>query len=394
MRNESATLLIIDDDEVVRARLASYLQSKGFSILLAESATQGLRVFKESQPDLLICDLRMPGLSGLDLIRMLKEQGVEAPIILLSDSGIMSDAVESLRLGAADYLIKPLEDLEVLEHSVRRALEKAALRLENSRYREKLEATNLELQASLDLLQEDHSAGRQMQLNMLPQTPWQTDDLQFAHQIIPSLYLSGDFVDYFRLDQHRVAFYLADVSGHGASSAFITVLLKFMTPRLLYESRRDGLLPIFKPSDVLAHINRGLINCKLGKHVTMLGGVIDQQSNQLTYSIGGHLPLPVLYSQGKARYLEGKGLPVGLFENAVHEDYVLDLPDSFSLTMLSDGIFDLLPEASLKEKEASLPGLISSAGGTLDGMRKAFGLENIEDMPDDIALLVLSRNLV
>jgi serine phosphatase RsbU (regulator of sigma subunit) len=232
-----------------------------------------------------------------------------------------------------------------------------------------------------------------MQLSMLPETPWQTDDLQFAHKIIPSLYLSGDFVDYFRLDQHRVAFYLADVSGHGASSAFVTVLLKFMTTRLLYESRRNGQLPVFKPSEVLGHINRGLINCKLGKHVTMLGGVIDQQTNQLTYSIGGHLPLPVLYTPGEARFLQGKGLPVGLFENAVHEDFVLDLPECFSLTLLSDGIFDLLPGDSLKDKEASLPQLISAAGGTLEGIGKTLGLASVEDMPDDIALLVLSRNL-
>src|SRR3546814_14694695 len=66
--------------------------------------------------------------------------------------------------------------------------------------------------------------------------------------------------------ERRVAFYLADVSGHGASSAFVTVLLKFMTTRLLFESKRNGTLPEFKPSEVLGHINRGLISCKLGKH--------------------------------------------------------------------------------------------------------------------------------
>ncbi|MGV8664243.1 SpoIIE family protein phosphatase, partial [Pseudomonas aeruginosa] len=83
-------------------------------------------------------------------------------------------------------------------------------------------------------------------------------------RIIPSLYRSGDFVDYFRVDERRVAFYLADVSGHGASSAFVTVLLRFMTTRMLYESRRNCTLPEFKPSEVLEHINRGLINTKLG----------------------------------------------------------------------------------------------------------------------------------
>ncbi|WP_017939933.1 two-component system response regulator RssB [Zestomonas thermotolerans] len=392
MHNPSATLLIIDDDDVVRASLAAYLEDSGFSVLQAANGLQGLEVFERDKPDLVICDLRMPQIDGLELIRRISALEAEVPVIVVSGAGGMSDVVEALRLGAADYLIKPLEDLSVLEHSVQRALDRARLRLENRRYREKLETANRELEASLHLLQEDQNAGRQVQMNMLPLTPWQADDLSFSHQIIPSLYLSGDFVDYFRLDEHRVAFYLADVSGHGASSAFVTVLLKFMTTRLLYESRRGGKLPPFKPSDVLAHINRGLINCKLGKHVTMLGGVIDQAAGTLTYSIGGHLPLPVLYSEGQARYLEGKGLPVGLFEDATYTDLVMEMPGSFSITLLSDGILDLLPGDTLKDKEAALPELVCKAGGTLNGLREVFGLNDLADMPDDIALLVLTRN--
>jgi len=393
MHKPSAKLLIIDDDEVVRASIAAYLDDSGFQVLQAGNGLQGLEVFEREQPEVIICDLRMPQIDGLELIRRINVIDSEVPVIVVSGAGVMSDAVEALRLGAADYLIKPLEDLAVLEHSVRRALDRSQLRLENRRYREKLEAANRELQASLHLLQEDQNAGRQVQMNMLPTTPWQADGLQFAHQIIPSLYLSGDFVDYFRVDERRVAFYLADVSGHGASSAFVTVLLKFMTTRLLYEWKRNGTLPEFKPSDVLGHINRGLINCKLGKHVTMLGGVIDEQSGTLTYSIGGHLPLPVLFSEGETRYLEGRGLPVGLFEEASYSDMVMRLPQSFSLSLMSDGILDLLPGDTLKDKEAALPRLVGEAGGTLDGLRQVFGLANLGEMPDDIALLVLSRNL-
>ncbi|WP_312928234.1 two-component system response regulator RssB [Stutzerimonas nitrititolerans] len=393
MQSPSATLLIIDDDDVVRASLAAYLDDSGFRVLQAPSGPKGLELFDSERPDLVICDLRMPQMDGLELIRLISERQNDLPVIVVSGAGVMNDAVEALRLGAADYLIKPLEDLAMLEHSVRRALDRSRLRLENRRYREQLESANRDLQASLHLLQEDQDAGRQVQMNMLPVTPWTTDDFHFAHQIIPSLYLSGDFVDYFRVDEHRIGFYLADVSGHGASSAFVTVLLKFMTTRLLYESRRGGTLREFKPSEVLDHINRGLINCKLGKHVTMLGGVIDQERNVLHYSIGGHLPMPVLYDGESARYLEGRGLPVGLFVDATYDDFEMVLPERFSLTLLSDGILDLLPGDTLKDKESALPELVAGAGGTLDGLRGAFGLAALHDMPDDIALLVLSRNL-
>ncbi|WP_040261386.1 two-component system response regulator RssB [Pseudomonas massiliensis] len=392
MQNSSATLLIIDDDDVVRASLAAYLEDSGFHVLQANNGLRGLEMFEQAQPDLVICDLRMPQVGGLDIIRQIGERGAGVPVIVVSGAGVMSDAVEALRLGAADYLIKPLEDLAVLEHSVHRALDRSRLMRENQRYREKLETANRELEASLHLLQEDQNAGRQVQMNMLPVNPWVTGAFRFEHQIIPSLYLSGDFVDCFRVDEQRVAFYLADVSGHGASSAFVTVLLKFMTTRLMFESRRNGLMPQFRPSDVLSHINRGLINCKLGKHVTMVGGVIDEQSGALTYSIGGHLPLPVLFDGTQSRYLEGRGLPVGLFDEASYSNHEIALPERFSLTLFSDGILDLLPGDTLKDKEAALPEIVKAAGGSLDGLRQKFGLATLGEMPDDIAMLVLSRN--
>jgi serine phosphatase RsbU (regulator of sigma subunit) len=393
MHTISAKLLVIDDDDEVRARLHNFLEDAGFSVLQAANGSDGLQLLTCEQPDLVICDLATPQLDGQELQSRVAERDSEVPVIVISAAGVMSDALDALRRGAADYLVKPLDDLAMLEHSVRRALDRARLRQENRRYRERLEATNRELQASLSLLQEDQNAGRHVQMNMLPVTPWEAGDFRFAHQIIPSLYLSGDFVDYFRIDERRIGFYLADVSGHGASSAFVTVLLKFMTTRLLYESRRhrNRPLPEFHPSDVLGHINRGLINCKLGKHVTMLGGVIDESTGKLTYSVGGHLPLPVLYHDGEARYLEGRGLPVGLFEEATFEDHELMLPERFSLTLFSDGILDLLPGETLKAKEAILPQMVRQADGTLEGLREVFGLANLGEMPDDIALLVLSR---
>jgi serine phosphatase RsbU (regulator of sigma subunit) len=159
-----------------------------------------------------ICDLRMPQMGGLELIRQVSERAAVA-----GDRGFRCRRHErrgrGLRLGAADYLIKPLEDLAVLEHSVRRALDRSRLVLENQRYRDKLEAANRELEASLHLLQEDQTAGRQVQMNMLPESPWRIDEFSFEHQIIPSLYLSGDFVDYFRVDERRIAFYLATFPG-------------------------------------------------------------------------------------------------------------------------------------------------------------------------------------
>lgn len=125
----------------------------------------------------------------------------------------------------------------------------------------------------------------------------------------------------------------------------------------------------------------------------MLGGVIDLAQNRLQYCIGGHLPLPVLYGSGKAQYLEGKGLPIGLFAEASYEDHLLDLPADFSLTLMSDGILELLSDSTLEQKEQALLSLVAQSSGTLEGLVTHLGLSDVRDMPDDIALLVLSRNL-
>ncbi len=393
MHKVSATLLIIDDDEVVRESLAAYLEDSNFKVLQALNGLQGLQIFESEQPDLVICDLRMPQIDGLELIRRIRQTASETPIIVLSGAGVMSDAVEALRPGAADYLIKPLEDLAVLEHSVRRALDRAYLRVENQRYRDKLEAANRELQASLNLLQEDQNAGRQVQMNMLPVTPWSIEGLEFSTgsfrrciSLATSSTTSGRRATRGVLPGRRFRPWRFLGLRHGAAEVHDHAVCS--TSRGATARSRSS-----SSSEVLAHINRGLINTKLGKHVTMLGGVIDLEKNSLTYSIGGHLPLPVLFVDGQASYLEGRGLPVGLSDDASYDDRVMELPLPSACRCFPDGILDVLPGATLKEKEASLPEQVAAAGGTFDGLRQVFGLANLAEMPDDIALLVLSRNL-
>ncbi len=393
MQLPGTTLLVIDDDAAVRERVANSLEESGFNVLQAGLAADGLALLGRQRPDLVLCDLQITDMSGFELLRQITERDPDMPVIVSSAAGSMGDVVEALRLGASDYLIKPA-DAPVVEHAVRRSLDRASLRLENQRIRERLERVNRELELHLKELKDDQAAGRQVQLNMLPASPWNSGEYRLEHRIIPSLYLSGDFVDYFRVSDTQLGFYLADVSGHGASSAFVTVLLKFMTTRLMYEQRKQDVAgPVaFKPSDVLGHINRSLIACKLGKHVTMLGGVIDEAAQTLTYSIGGHLPLPVLFAEGEARYLQGKGRPVGLFDDAGYEDHTIDLPPRFSLTLCSDGVLDCLEGTTLREKEQRLPTRVAEAGGDLRRFMERLGLDSSRPMPDDISVLVLSRN--
>jgi len=138
-------------------------------------ASGGGSICVEQQPDLVLCDLRLPDLDGLEVIRSVASTGINIPVIVISGLGEVHDVVQALRLGAADYLTKPIKDLEVLEHSIRRSLNQAELVAQNKSYAEQLENTNFQLRHSLDLLRLDQQAGRSVQTQLLPETPFHTE---------------------------------------------------------------------------------------------------------------------------------------------------------------------------------------------------------------------------
>lgn len=382
-------LLIIDDDAIVRESIVAYLVDSGFEMLEAENGEHGLEVFAAEAPDLVLCDLRMPRLDGLGVLKQVRSHDPDTPFIVVSGAGVMADVVEALRLGANDYIIKPIVDLEVLEHAIKRALDNTELVRQNRVYRESLEEAIASLQESLAVLQEDQRAGRQIQKKMLPRGPFHFDHYYIDYHIWPSLYLSGDFVDYFAINDHCFGFYLADVSGHGSSSAFITVLLKHISMSLLDPLRKDD-VPMLTPSAILSTINKTLLNSELGKHVTVFCGVVDTKTGKLIYSAGGHFPHPVLAINGETHYLEARGLPVGLFADVEYVDESVDLSGDFTLTVFSDGILEILPQSSVKEKEQFLLSAIDQQTDSVDAVMSRLGIIPPKYAPDDIAVLVLS----
>ncbi len=142
--NRSATILVIDDEELLRQVLCDQLEDLGYRVLTAEHGRAGVEAIEKNHFDLVLTDLRMPVMGGLDVIKHSKRLAPELPIVVISGAGRVGDAVEALRLGAYDYLIKPLDGLDVLEHTVGKALDNARLVRENRVYQENLEQLVLE----------------------------------------------------------------------------------------------------------------------------------------------------------------------------------------------------------------------------------------------------------
>jgi len=381
-------LLVVDDEAVDRDWLSAALRGRGFDVREAADAAAGLAQFGEQQADLVLCGLQTANPAGASMLEVLSRDAPDTPVIVVTGASGVADLVRALRLGAVDYLTKPVADPDMVVHAVAAALERTRLRRENSQVKQQLETANQHLREHVEELQQDHRAGRQVQLGMLPPSPMAIGDIRLEHRIIPSLFLSGDFVDYFRITDHHFVFYIADVSGHGASSAFVTVLLKNFSRRLRREYRPRML---GEPSEILRWLNQELLESRLDRHVTMFLGVIDSQSDTLRYANAGHFPAPALASDGRARYLELPGKPLGLFEDLRLESARVELAPGFALALFSDGVLEVLDEENLAAKEARILESVAAAGANMDALCVSLGLDRELEAPDDIACLLVSR---
>jgi DNA-binding NtrC family response regulator len=132
-------VLIIDDEDIIRESIATYLEDSGFVVHQAADGREGLERFRELAPDVLLLDLRMPRMDGLEVLEAIAGALDRVPVIVVTGAGVLQDAVTALRLGAFDFVTKPIVDMAVLEHTVNRALEHTRLLEENRRYQAHLE---------------------------------------------------------------------------------------------------------------------------------------------------------------------------------------------------------------------------------------------------------------
>jgi serine phosphatase RsbU (regulator of sigma subunit) len=389
MTDSPHRVLSIEDEDTVRRSIVSYLEDSGYDMLEAADGEEGLRRIREDKPDVVLCDLRMPRMDGLEVLRSIADLREELPFIIVSGTGDMGTAIESLKLGAWDYITKPVQDMGVLEHAIERSLERVRLIRENTQYRAHLEATNSQLRASLRQLEEDETAARQIQFQLLPPTPGTRGGLHFDRYLRTSTYLSGDFVDYFTIDDQHVGFYIADVSGHGVSSALVTVLLKGTVDHVLDRYRRGEDDLILQPGTLLEHLSVTLLDQKLGKYLTMFYGVLDRTTRTLACSNGGHFPQPLLRSGESAEYIDLRNVPVGLFPDSTYKEAHIDLPEDFLLALFSDGVLEVMPEESVIDKVAALKEMTLEGTASSEDFVRRLGIRDEDQLPDDVTLLMV-----
>ena len=382
-------LFIVGQNTELYRQWSSYLVDTDWDISVFTDIEAAKEAVAGRNPGVVLLDIPMPDMHGFRFLGGLDSRTAFIPVL---DNPSPMEVASCYRGDATDILINPF-DKQALLRGIERSTKYQKLLIANSNYKQQLEQANRDLQDNLRILEMDQQAGRQVQQSMLPPTPQRYRDYEIAHFIVPSLYLSGDFVAYHVIFNRYLVFYAADVSGHGASSAFLTVLLRFLMTRTLRRhvdnNGREAMARA--PEGFVEYINKQILAIGVDKHLTMFAGSIDMECNVLRYAVGAHMPMPVLIQDGNVELMEGKGKPLGIFEDIEWPVIERQLPDKFALVLTSDGVLEVLPGDSLEDKESFMLSAVARSDTSVESVCEELQISELKDAPDDVTVLTVRR---
>jgi len=340
MENEQGTLLVVDDNEMNRDMLSRRLARKGHTVDVAEDGHRALAMIEESDYDVVLLDIMMPGIDGyetLERIRADRDSG-DLPVIMATAKDASEDVVAALKLGANDYVTKPFDFPVVL------ARVQTQLQLKRSRQA---------LAHAHGRMKKDLEAAARIQAAFLPTTAVvEADGLRCAWRYVPCDELAGDTLGIVPLDEKRVGVYVVDVSGHGVPSALLSVSLS----RLLSADPGSSVLwttdagatesRIATPVEVMNELYRRFpYDVQTGQYFTMVYAVVDLENRRLTYASAGHEPMIVIGPNREPEYGSSTGQPIALVPamimKSTYEERTVDIGPGDRIYLYSDGI----PEA-------------------------------------------------
>lgn len=386
--------LLVDDDPVLLALLSAFLQSRGYTVAEAADGQDALQQLSQGGFNLVVTDRHMPRMDGLDLCRAIRARGGRNYVycIMLTASVDEQALQAAMEAGVDDFLAKPLRpaDLGARLHAAERVLALEA----------GLAARNQELSQAYAQLSRDLELARALQRGQLP-APQAFGPLRFEGWFEASSYVGGDLYDYFPLGDRLLAFYLADVSGHGVAAAMMAVAaqhqLRNVAQQVVRAIAPDTGLDEAALEIVSRYNTRFLQSEESGLYLTLVFGLADRALGQVALVQAGHPP--VLHAgPGASSYTpigEG-GVPVGILPEPGWQASLLTLAPGSRLVLHSDGVVDStgadgtpfgdqrLRELLARDRERDAP-----PAATCAAVRDALRDWHAGSFGDDVTLLVV-----
>ena len=212
--DDAYKILIVDDDPLVLESTSSLIRMWGYETVACRSAEEAMEEYIKGGICLVLSDIKMPGISGVELLGMISDINPDIPVILMTAYAELTIAIDAIRKGAFDFIIKPFNP-ESLQIAVKKGI----------RFRQliELEKNHIAmLEEKVRESEENLKAAAVIQKSLLPVYAPKVTTFDFAWQFLPCERVGGDLYNLFWLDETRLGIYVMDVSGHGVPAAMVT----------------------------------------------------------------------------------------------------------------------------------------------------------------------------
>ena len=404
-------VLVVDDEDNILEVLQEYFRHRGDECSVASSGAEAIEILRERDFDVLVTDMSMPAMDGLELVERARIMRPQLVCVLMSGVGTRRDIIAAMKIGVFDFLDKPFPDFSAFSVIIARAADQSRLIRERNELLEHLQQQNAKLEISLSQLHEaygrlrrqeetlesDLLQAQRVQRKLLPQGFPYLKGLDLRGYFRPCERLGGDFFGTIPLGKGRLAVYLVDVAGHGVSAAMITVILR----ELIHAQRMlDPMSEIFaSPGKTLAFLNQGLLEEAFDPPilVTMVYCVLDTANSKAVCACAGHPPPILVAGEGNGRLLPVGGPVLGMNLPGKFDTAEVTLAPGDFLLLYSDGLSDMRdPEGSeyteerLCQTTARAHG--RSAAEIAGQVQRELSLRLGARSPaDDVTFLVISR---
>ncbi|WP_312739874.1 two-component system response regulator RssB [Cedecea neteri] len=301
---EGKQILIVEDEPVFRSLLDNYLTSLGAGTLLAWDGMDALEKLGQFTPDLLICDLAMPRMNGLELVEHIRNEGNQTPILVISATENMSDIAQALRLGVQDVLLKPIKDLNRLKETVLSCIYPAMF---NSRVEEEER-----LFQDWDALARDPQAASKLLQELQPPVQQVISRCRINYRQLIAVDQPGLVLDIAPLSDNDLAFYCLDVTRAGDNGVLAALLLRALFNGLLQEqlSHQGQRLP--ELGNLLKQVNQLLRQANLNGQFPLIVGYYHSGLKNLILVSAG---LNATLNTGEHQIQVSNGVPLGTLGN-------------------------------------------------------------------------------
>jgi len=275
-------IIVAEDHEIQRTYMCLLINKLGYEAIPAENGIEGLRLVRDSDAQILISDLNMPNLNGIELTEKVRQLKLDhyVHIIMVTGGDDEHSRRKALEAGVDDFMPKG-PNPAMLTARIR-----AATRLI---YHEKaLADQNRILKDANDRIENDLRAAAIAQRRLLPDIQGDILGFRVASAFVPSAIVSGDMFGCFPLNDHKLGFYTVDVSGHGVQASLLSVAIgHLITPEYF---RNKAILPNGNsdPAALVTALNARFCSDESDEYFTMFCGIVDQATGQFDYCQAGH----------------------------------------------------------------------------------------------------------